>query len=101
MRALNLQTTSQQETHRSYKCPLNDSYRHKAVHSPLFRTGIFGRRDGKTHREGESVVSLRNLISAPTRQQRELATSIPVSFQTVHQGRRHVCCVRCRSSQEQ
>ncbi|GBN93059.1 hypothetical protein AVEN_98173-1 [Araneus ventricosus] len=51
-----------------------------------------------THREEESEVSLRNLISAPTRQRRELATSIPAPFQTEHQGRRHVCCVRCQSS---
>ncbi|GBN96120.1 hypothetical protein AVEN_162765-1 [Araneus ventricosus] len=32
-----------------------------------------------THREKESEVSLRNLISAPTRHPRELATSIPAA----------------------
>ncbi|GBL65349.1 hypothetical protein AVEN_271426-1 [Araneus ventricosus] len=37
------------------------------------------REERRSHREKESEVSLRNLISAPTRHPRELATSIPAA----------------------
>ncbi|GBN45030.1 hypothetical protein AVEN_150689-1 [Araneus ventricosus] len=45
------------------------------------------------HREKESEVSLRNLISAPTRHPRELATSISAAVSNGTQGRRHFSCV--------
>ncbi|GBM88944.1 hypothetical protein AVEN_146636-1 [Araneus ventricosus] len=37
------------------------------------------KQEANYHREKESKVSLRNLISAPTRHPRELATSIPAA----------------------
>ncbi|GBN08353.1 hypothetical protein AVEN_29915-1 [Araneus ventricosus] len=46
-----------------------------------------------SHREKDSEVSLRNLISAPTRHPRELATSISAAVSNGTQGRRHVSCV--------
>ncbi|GBO42541.1 hypothetical protein AVEN_169385-1 [Araneus ventricosus] len=58
-----------------------------------YRQVVNKARDSSRHREKESEVSLRNLISAPTRHPRELATSISAAVSNGTQGRRHVSCV--------